>query len=717
MVTISKKTQLNKKPSFSQKRKRHANTKKIKKVESSGKHEVVSITPPQEILVDLLEKYQAGNLHEAIASAKEISENYPDHPFSWKVLGAILKQKGKISEALVATKRCTELAPDNAESHNNLGTIQQELGMLEIAEASYKKAITLNARFAMAYNNLGLVQREIGKLEVAEESFLQSLAIQPAYFDAYNNLGSVQKQLGKLAEAEESYKRAIKIKPNIATTHNNLGYILQAQRKQEEAEASYKRAIALNCNFPEAHNNLGLLFQNQGKLQEAHDHFNKVIMLEPKNVIAHLNLGILHRDMGQLEKSQTRLKLAKELKPDDPIIFNNLGITLFDQNKLNEAKVCYETALSLNPSCSPAYMNLAIYFKRIKQFKNARSYFKKSLEADPNFIDAKVGMSWIDLTLKNFRRGFELFENRHHKSRSYRVTPLPKIFSPQYTGTNLNRDLKGKHLLILPEQGIGDEVMFSSVLHELESLKKNSLQIKITLVCDKRLVDLYNRSFKFLTAIPKDPEHSYHHLDNEIDYWIFNGSLPKFFRLTCEDFDAPIPYLRANENCYKEWKKRYSLLNHTINIGISWRGGLAAKSRADRSLDLDQLLPVLTKASQNANLINLQYGEHTSEIEEFTKRSGIPIHDWEDSNPLKDVESFIAQIKALDLVLTIDNSTAHFAGALGKKTHLMLPFDQDWRWGEESTNSYWYSKNLTLFRQKSLGNWSTVIQSIREALD
>jgi ADP-heptose:LPS heptosyltransferase len=269
----------------------------------------------------------------------------------------------------------------------------------------------------------------------------------------------------------------------------------------------------------------------------------------------------------------------------------------------------------------------------------------------------------------------------------------------------------------LPEQGIGDEVMFSSVLHELESLKKNSLQIKITLVCDKRLVDLYNRSFKFLTAIPKDPEHSYHHLDNEIDYWIFNGSLPKFFRLTCEDFDAPIPYLRANENCYKEWKKRYSLLNHTINIGISWRGGLAAKSRADRSLDLDQLLPVLTKASQNANLINLQYGEHTSEIEEFTKRSGIPIHDWEDSNPLKDVESFIAQIKALDLVLTIDNSTAHFAGALGKKTHLMLPFDQDWRWGEESTNSYWYSKNLTLFRQKSLGNWSTVIQSIREALD
>ena len=343
MVTISKKTQLNKKPSFPQKRKRHANTKKIKKVESSEKHEVVSITPPQEILVDLLEKYQAGNLHEAIESAKEISENYPDHPFSWKVLGAILKQKGKISEALVATERCTKLAPDNAESHNNLGTIQQELGMLEIAEASYKKAITLNARFAMAYNNLGLVQREIGKLEVAEESFLQSLAIQPAYFDAYNNLGSVQKQLGKLAEAEESYKRAIKIKPNIATTHNNLGYILQAQRKQEEAEASYKRAIALNCNFPEAHNNLGHILQAQHKREEAEASYKRAIALNCNFPTAHTNLGLLFQNQGKLQEAHDHFNKAIAIRPDSTRALSSRWQILFDKGDfeaaLNDAEI------------------------------------------------------------------------------------------------------------------------------------------------------------------------------------------------------------------------------------------------------------------------------------------------------------------------------------------------------------------------------------------
>ena len=287
----------------------------------------------------------------------------------------------------------------------------------------------------------------------------------------------------------------------------------------------------------------------------------------------------------------------------------------------------------------------------------------------------------------------------------------------QYQGNNLTQDLKGKHILICPEQGIGDEVMFASILPELEPQVGQSKDTHITLACDVRLVDLFNRSFDFLTAIPKDPDSRYADLEKDLDYWMFIGSLPKFYRNNIKDFDKYRPYLKVDDVLLNKWQDRFSELECKLNIGISWiGGGKTEENKRDRSLALEQMLPILKQVNQTANIINLQYGDHIEEIQNFKSQTGITIYDWKDADPLKNLDNFAAQIKALDLVISIDNSTVHFSGALGVKTFIMLPFNQDWRWAEDRNDSYWYPNMIQLFRQKEDSMWDDVIQNVVGAL-
>ena len=346
-----------------------------------------------------------------------------------------------------------------------------------------------------------------------------------------------------------------------------------------------------------------------------------------------------------------------------------------------------------------------------KKFDKAKEHYQMALKVNPNYIETKWNLSLLNLTLIKFGEGFELYESRYHPSKRGRglmKTISPNVSTPQYQGENI----RDKHILVCLEQGIGDTVMFASVLLELVDSGA-----KITLACNTRLIDLFNRSFDFLTAIPKDKDNRYQDLDNKIDYWMFIGSLPKFYRNDIKDFGKHKHYLKVDNVLLHKWQDRFNNLEHNTNIGISWAGGATAENKRDRSLTLEKILPILTKASQSANIINLQYGDRQQEINNFKRQTGITIHDWEDADPLKDLDNFTSQIKALDLVISIDNSTVHFAGALGVKTYVMLPFNQDWRWAEDRDDSYWYPNVMQLFRQNEDGKWDDVIQNVANTLE
>lgn len=212
--------------------------------------------PPQEHLTRLLEYYQAGQYGDAEKLALSIIQEFPENPFAWKALGAVLEKLDRKSEAVNANQKSVALSPQDAEAHNNLGVSLKELGRLDDSETSYAQAITLKPDYAEAYNNMAITLQELGKLDKAEALLRQAIALKLDYAEAHKNLANSLKEQGRLNEAVASYTHSIALKSDNAEAHNSLGVALQQLDRLDEAEASLRQATVLNPDHAEAHDNL-----------------------------------------------------------------------------------------------------------------------------------------------------------------------------------------------------------------------------------------------------------------------------------------------------------------------------------------------------------------------------------------------------------------------------------------------------------------------------
>ena len=249
------------------------------------------LEPSKQQLISLVEHYQAGRYIDAEKLSLSITQEFPKHPFGWKVLAAVLKQNGKVNESLIASQKSVQLNPQDPEAHKNLGVLLHEQGRFKEAEASFRQAITLKPNYNEAYSNLGNTLREQGRLKEAEENFRQAIKFEPNYAEAYSNLGNTLQEQGRLKEAEANFRQAISLKPNFAEAYSNLGNTLQEQGKFENAEASYKKAIELKPDFANAYNSLGVLLKDIGRISESCSAFIQAINLNPYFTYAYANLG------------------------------------------------------------------------------------------------------------------------------------------------------------------------------------------------------------------------------------------------------------------------------------------------------------------------------------------------------------------------------------------------------------------------------------------
>ena len=240
--------------------------------------DAAQVHPPKELLDSLLLHYQSGRLSEAEKLAVEITQDFPTHQLSWKVLGAVLGATGRKSEAIDANKTAVELAPQDPEAHSNLGVMLEEAGRLDEAEVSYKKAIEVKSDYADAHYNFGMMLQELGRLDEAEASYKQAIVSKPDYADAHYNLGIILKELGRLEESGASYTQAIVYKPDYAEAHNNLGSTLKELGRLDEAEVSYNKAITSKPDYAQAHYNLGNTLEELDKMEDSVSSFQKAFV-------------------------------------------------------------------------------------------------------------------------------------------------------------------------------------------------------------------------------------------------------------------------------------------------------------------------------------------------------------------------------------------------------------------------------------------------------
>ncbi len=404
---------------LSEKRKKRAKKKPGKKRKAQA---ASNVEPSLDQRNHLLQLYQAGRLKEAEALAKSITQNFPEHPFGWKALGAVLQKTGKFAESLAPMQSAVRLSPQDAEAHYNLGTALQELGRLDDAEASHTNAITLEPDYAIAHNNLGNTLRALGRLAEAEARLRQAIALvpdfaeahynlgstlqelsrldeaeislrqaaahRPDYAEAHNNLGATLKELGRLDEAEASLRKAITLRPDYAEAHNNFGVTLKELGRLDEAENSYRHAITLKPDYAAVHNNLGVVLKKLGKSAEAEASYRQAVALEPDYAEAHYNLGNTLKELGRLDEAEASLRKAITLRPDYAEAHNNFGVTLKELGRLDEAENSYRHAITLKPDYAAAHNNLGVALKELERLDEAEVSLGEAIGLKPDFAEA-----------------------------------------------------------------------------------------------------------------------------------------------------------------------------------------------------------------------------------------------------------------------------------------------------------------------------------------
>ena len=351
--------------------------------------------PPKELLDSLLTHYQSGRLSDAERLALEITQDFPQHQLSWKVLGAVLGATGRKSEAIEANKTAVALSPHDPVAHSNLGDTLKELGRLEEAQASFDEAIALKPDFFVAHYNLGVILQELGSLSEAEASYIQAIALKPDFAGSHYNLGVVLQQLGRLDESEACYEQAIALEPGFVEAHNNLGNALKKLGRLVEAEASFNKAIELRPDFAEAHNNLGNALNQLGRLAEAEASLNQAIELRPNYAEAHHNLADTLQELGRLDEALASYSEATVLKPDYADAHNNLGIILKELGRLEEAEASYTQAILFKPDHAEAHNNLGSTLRELGRLDEAEVSYNKAIAAKPDFASALYNRSQL----------------------------------------------------------------------------------------------------------------------------------------------------------------------------------------------------------------------------------------------------------------------------------------------------------------------------------
>jgi tetratricopeptide (TPR) repeat protein len=430
-----------------------------------------------------------------------------------------------------------------------------------------------------------------------------------------------------------------------------------------------------------------------GLLAEAGQMYRQALAIDPHHADALHLLGMAAYQSGQYDEAVDLIRKAIAIHPAAASYHSNLGNVLQAQDKLEEASESYRRALALNPDLAEVYVNLGNVLQAQGDVERSLACYRRALLLAPGLAEASVAESMALLLQGNFAVGWPNFEKRWQTAEY--ETPMRSYPLPLWKGERLTAG----RLLVWGEQGIGDEIMFAGIIPDV--IRAGN---RIVLDCDSRLKPLFARSFPEATVIAGcNPTID---ADLNVAAHLPSGSLPGILRTTHSAFAATkSPYLIADPAERERFRNRFA--DGRPLIGLAWHTR-NKKTGPKRFIDLSLLAPLLR--SPDRRWMSLQYGDHDL-LEQQVADAGVSLYIDPTVDQLADMDLFAAQVAAMDLVITIDNSTAHLAAALGVPTWLLLPFAPDWRWQLERSDSPWYP-TMRIFRQSQRNDWASVVQQV-----
>ena len=681
--------------------------------------------------------HQNGQLQQAQELYEGAVALQPGNSAAWQLLGTIALQTRNPRKALECLNRAIEIEPGDATAHCNRGLALQQLKSPDAARSDYERAVALDPRHSWAHCYLGNLLQEIGDFDRALLSYERAIEIQPKFAEAYTNRGLVLKHLDRLDDALSSFDLAISIQGDLAEAHSNRGLVLCRLDRLDDALASLDRAIALKPEYANAHTNRGLVFASLNRFGEALASHNRAISLRPDlaeaysnraAVLARLrrfedaladydraiairpdfaeaysNSGLVLVNLNRLDEGLARHNRAVSLKPARAEAYSNRGLALADLDRLPEALADYDRALVIKPDFAEAYSNRGLVLARLDKPDDALASYDRAIELQGDFAAAHYNRSLTSLLSGDFENGWVDFEWRW-KLPNVSAGGSRRFDQPLWLG---KESIAGKSILLHSEQGLGDTLQFC----RYAKLVSDS-GARVILEVDRGLEELLATLDGVAQVVVKGAALP------SFDYQCPLMSLPLAFKTTLLDIPAAVPYLKSDPGKRRFWGEKVGA-GRTFRVGLVWSGGYRANqpevwaANSRRNIPLAKLAPLV---HPHIEFYSLQKGNPAeSELAQLATAdwAGPRIIDF--TNLLHDFSDTAALIENLDLVISVDTSTAHLAGALGRPVWIMNRFDTCWRWLAARADSPWYP-TATIYRQDAAGDWDGVVERVSNSL-
>jgi tetratricopeptide (TPR) repeat protein len=620
----------------------------------------------QAMFTEAMALHQEGRLAEAERLYRDILRHQPGHYDALHLLGVVALQSGHPERAVELIGKAVALKPDFAEAYVHRGVALRNLKRFAEALADYDRAIALKPDYAEAHNNRGNVLQAMKRPAEALASYDRAIALKPGYFEAHESRGDALRNLKRPAQALASYDQAIALKPDIAEAHFNRGVVLGELQRLDDALASYDRAIALKPDFAEAYSNRGIILHDLLRHGEALFSCEQAIAFNPNSAEAHYNRGLALSGLQRPLDALASYDQAIALKPDFAEAYSNRGSELLELRRPEEALIACGKAIALRPDMAQAQWNQSLCL----------------------------------LLMGRFAEGWRQYEWRKKLDRPIAARSFP---APLWLGED---DIAGKTLFIWWEQGLGDTLQFCRYAKLAEA--KGA---KVVLSVQQPLHGLLKGLSPAIEIIGQaDAPRRY-------DYHCPLLSLPLAFGTTLETIPAPVPYLAVDPEKSARWKRKLGEKKN-VRVGLVWSGGFRPDQPKVWSLNERRNIP-LAKLAQlmhpDIEFYSLQKGEPAAQLAELGRghRDQPAIIDL--TSELNDFADTAALVDNLDLVISVDTSTTHLAGAMGKPVWILNRFAACWRWLLERTDSPWYP-TARLYRQPQAGDWDDVVRRVRADL-
>ena len=637
-------------------------------------------------------------LNDGIQLIEKSLEANPYQPDVLNNFAVALLNSSRPKEALVAIQKSIQLKPDYIDSNYHQGLIYKSLCLYDDALNAYQKTIKLMPSHENAILNSSAIYIQLEKYDDAI-SILSSAQLSHPSLGYFYNLGLAHLNLEHFTEANQLFNHVVNQDPNYAEAWNNLGLALKGLDHFDDALKSIEKAILLNNQYVEAYDNKGLVLIELERFNEALIEFKVALKLKSNDHEIYNNIGIAYMRLKQFDEAITHYNLSLKLSPEYAEAFNNRGLVYQEQLKFDEALNDFNHAIEIKYDYAEAINNRGLLYKDQRLYDKAISDLEFAFKLNPKLSDINFNLSLIYLLQLNFKKGWHNYEKRQpllnylkkycDQNKNY-LTALP---SDQET------------ILIRSEQGLGDQIIFMSLLSEIMKLEN-----PIILQIEPRLIPLFKRSFPTINFL-SDKET----LNSSLfKHHALIGSFPQFFRNAKESFSKQRKsFIIADHNKTLVLRRKLTV-NDPIVCGIAWKSK-NEKFGSYKTSSLNDFLPILKLPS--INFVDLQYGDTIDERSHFQSQHKITLTKIEDIDNFNDIDGLASLIDACDFIVTISNVTAHIAGALGKKVFLILPYEKGriWYWHDNLKTSLWYP-TIQIFTQSKAGDWTEPINDIKNQL-